>query len=74
MTGESWQQYAECRGLTTLFYVEIGESTAPAKAVCATCPVTQQCLQYALDHHERFGIWGGHTTRERWKMYRGRAA
>ena len=60
-----------------LFYPEKGEgedSTAvakQAKAVCngldgqPECPVKQECLDYALANHEKFGVWGGRTERER---------
>lgn len=44
-----------------------------AKTVCATCPVIDPCLQFALDHHERFGVWGGKSERERRKILRDRA-
>lgn len=48
-----------------LFFPEKGGTTAPAKQVCAMCPVRAECLQYALDRDERFGIWGGKSERER---------
>jgi WhiB family redox-sensing transcriptional regulator len=35
------------------------------KATCISCPVAQECLDHALVVDERFGIWGGMTTRER---------
>lgn len=47
------------------FYPEKGGSTREAKAVCASCLVQAECLDYALDHDERFGIWGGLSERER---------
>jgi hypothetical protein len=47
------------------FHPERGESTRDAKAVCATCPVHVECLTWALANHERFGIWGGTSERER---------
>lgn len=37
---------------------------ARAKALCAECPFRKQCLQFAYDGKERFGIWGGVTDRE----------
>lgn len=40
-------------------------SVDDAKAVCARCPVRQQCLAYALDNDETYGIWGGLSPRER---------
>ena len=31
----------------------------------ALCSQTDQCLKWAIDHDERFGIWGGMSERER---------
>ena len=50
------------------FYPEKGGSTKEAKSVCARCTVSAECLDYALDNHERFGIWGGLSERERRKL------
>ena len=37
------------------------------KALCSQtqCEVREQCLEWAIDHDERFGIWGGMSERER---------
>jgi WhiB family redox-sensing transcriptional regulator len=32
---------------------------AAAKQVCAACPVTDECLIYALATRQEFGVWGG---------------
>ena len=45
-----------------------GGSTREAKRVCLTCDVRGECLDYALAHDERFGIWGGLSERERRKL------
>ncbi|GAB3992589.1 hypothetical protein GCM10029992_02120 [Glycomyces albus] len=45
-------------------------STRDAKRICARCEVKENCLQYALEHDERFGIWGGLSERERRKIKR----
>jgi WhiB family redox-sensing transcriptional regulator len=50
------------------FFPEKGGSTREAKSICATCPVAAECLDYALDNDERFGIWGGLSERERRKV------
>jgi WhiB family redox-sensing transcriptional regulator len=47
------------------FFPDKGERTRPAKAVCEGCPVRDECLNYALEHNERFGVWGGKSERER---------
>lgn len=36
-----------------------------AKRACASCPVRATCLEFALEHHQDFGIWGGLTPAER---------
>lgn len=48
------------------------EAINQAKAVCALCHVRQDCLEYALVNDERYGIWGGMTTRAREKLRRRR--
>jgi len=53
-----------------LWFPEKGGSTRQAKALCARCPVHPECLAYALEHDERFGIWGGASERDRHRMKR----
>jgi hypothetical protein len=36
-----------------------------AVAICRGCDVRQTCLEYALQHNEREGIWGGLMPAER---------
>lgn len=66
---EDWRNEAICN--QTDFFPEKGGTTAPAKKICLDCPVRAECLQYALDHDERFGIWGGLSERERRRLKRG---
>lgn len=69
---ESWQAEGICRqvDIGDMWFPEKGGSTKEAKAVCAACPVAAQCLEYALSHEERFGVWGGFSERERRQMKR----
>ena len=61
-----WQEEANCLGVDPdLFFPERGASTREAKAVCRSCEVRVDCLEYALAHGEKFGIWGGLSERER---------
>jgi len=61
-----WRERAACRGTDLdVFYPGRGESAAPARQVCARCPVRQPCLEYALSNRITHGIWGGLTERER---------
>ena len=61
-----WRELAACRGTDlNLFFPGRGESAEPARRVCASCPVRQPCLDYALSHGIVHGIWGGLTERDR---------
>lgn len=44
---------------------------AQAKALCARCPVMEQCRDWAVTSGESEGIWGGTTPAER-RVLRGR--
>lgn len=62
----AWKADAECAGLDPeLFFPRRGENTLQAKAVCAVCPVRQECLDYALASTDLLGIWGGTSEKER---------
>jgi WhiB family redox-sensing transcriptional regulator len=72
-TGEdeelSWQEQALCAQTDPeAFFPEKGGSTRDAKKICMSCPVRGECLEYALAHDERFGIWGGLSERERRRL------
>lgn len=69
----AWQERALCAQTDPeAFFPEKGGSTREAKAVCASCEVRAECLEYALENDERFGIWGGMSERER-RRYKRRA-
>lgn len=66
-----WRDRALCAETDPeAFFPEKGGSTRAAKRVCASCPVRAECLEFALDGEERFGIWGGLSERERRQLYR----
>jgi WhiB family redox-sensing transcriptional regulator len=76
-----WQWRAACRGEdTSLFFPpshleerdERKGRERRAKAVCATCPVRVECLEYAIRIHETHGIWGGLSEIERRLLVRQR--
>ena len=65
----SWQERALCAQTDPeAFFPEKGGSTREAKKVCVGCELRAECLEYALAHDERFGIWGGLSERERRKL------
>jgi WhiB family redox-sensing transcriptional regulator len=64
-----WQERALCAQTDPeAFFPEKGGSTREAKRICQGCDVRAECLEYALAHDERFGIWGGLSERERRKL------
>ena len=73
-----WQYSAACIGVDeSVFFspdAERGPSRrareAAAKALCAVCPVRQQCLDHALAVREPYGVWGGLTFNERENLLR----
>ncbi len=43
-----------------------GHQTARmAQLICLTCTVARQCLEFAIEHEEEHGIWGGRTANQR---------
>jgi WhiB family redox-sensing transcriptional regulator len=73
-TGElAWQSEALCRGLPShVFYPPDHERgrrrrqrELHAKKICAACPVCSDCLAYALNSDEPYGVWGATTALER---------
>ncbi|MCX2733902.1 WhiB family transcriptional regulator [Saccharopolyspora sp. NFXS83] len=68
---QEWQERALCAQTDPeAFFPEKGGSTREAKRICAGCEVRPECLEYALEHDERFGIWGGLSERERRRLKR----
>jgi WhiB family redox-sensing transcriptional regulator len=48
-----------------LFFSELKSKVAKAKAICATCPVAQECLEFAQSTEIEYGTFGGYTADER---------
>ena len=67
----AWQEQAVCaQSDPEIFFPEKGGATSAAKALCHSCPVKAECLDFALKNDERFGVWGGLSERERRKLTR----
>lgn len=78
-SGTVWQDLAACltEDPDLFFPASTREEGAAlrqieaAKAVCARCPVVEECLREALDNDEQ-GVWGGLSEGERLTLKRGR--
>lgn len=70
-----WHRQAACLNADPgMFFPGKGESTGPAKALCARCPVAAECLAVALAMEDcepdRVGVWGGTSPNERRRIAR----
>ena len=85
-TRTNWREKSACRDSEPTLFFPIGttglavEQIEEAKGICADCPVTEDCLQYALQTNQEAGVWGGYAEderrrlRKRWLAERRRAA
>ncbi|WP_351230887.1 WhiB family transcriptional regulator [Streptomyces sp. NPDC002133] len=70
----SWQESALCaQAGPEFFFPAPGSSTREAKLLCGACEGRVACLEYALAHDERFGVWGGLSEKERGRLRRGQS-
>ena len=66
-----WAVFAACRDANPdLFFATTRDEVEAALALCDICTVREDCLEYALEARERFGIWGGSTDKQRRKLLR----
>ncbi|WP_420543114.1 WhiB family transcriptional regulator [Streptomyces niveus] len=68
----NWSEQGACRTIAPDSLFVQGQEQNRAKSVCLGCHVRTECLAYALDNREEFGIWGGMTERERRALLRRR--
>ncbi|MEU0988808.1 WhiB family transcriptional regulator [Streptomyces sp. NPDC005953] len=71
----SWQESALCAQTgPDFFFPAPGSSTREAKQLCRACSGRVECLEYALTHDEKFGVWGGLSEKERHRLKQGRSS
>ena len=67
----SWRGDSICRDTDPDLFFPIGTTghaltqIARAKEVCGECPVSDRCLEFALETNQDSGIWGGTSEEER---------
>lgn len=59
----SWRDWAACRDHDTEKF--FATDPVPALRVCLECPVTDQCLDWAMRASVEEGVFGGYTAAER---------
>ena len=61
-----WRARGACRDLEPdLFFPDPSESAVDALTACSACVVRPQCLTWALQTRQQYGIWGGTTEDDR---------
>ncbi len=64
----AWRARAACRDIVSAdydpFFAGTDHGTRQAVAICATCPVTGDCLAYAVRTGQPYGVWGGKSQQE----------
>ena len=83
-SASNWRLSAACAGTTdTAIFFSAGPDKADnaashqqvqasaAKEICFICDVRMECLEYAVETRQPFGIWGGLLPNERRPLTRG---
>jgi WhiB family redox-sensing transcriptional regulator len=63
----TWQDRANCIDIATdVMFPGRNDPLGPAraKAICVGCPVKTDCLDFAIRHNEKYGVWGGMSARD----------
>jgi WhiB family redox-sensing transcriptional regulator len=76
----SWRHLSICRDTDPDLFFPVGTTGQAllqierAKEVCGECPVSTECLEYALETNQDSGIWGGLDEEQRRAIRRQSAA
>lgn len=85
-SNRKWRTEAACRAAPQYLFFPDSEASRPgggavadqdvadAKSYCKVCPVQAQCLQYALETNQQWGVWGGLMVTERNRLRRKKAS
>jgi WhiB family redox-sensing transcriptional regulator len=68
---DPWREGAACADVADVdFFSDDAASVLRAKAICASCPVLDDCLSFAIETNQSDGVWGATTPAERVKLRR----
>lgn len=69
---DDWKSEAACKDADlNIFFPDNSDKTAIktgevyAKNYCRKCTVAAECLMYAIDNEEIYGVWGSFAPKER---------
>lgn len=74
-----WRDDASCKKLNKSVFFDYNAIGVPTKVqrqykatalrTCATCPVREKCLEFAVKNNEKYGIWAGTLPNERAQLH-----
>ncbi len=71
---KEWRELAACRNSDPELFFPVG-TTGPALGhidsavtICKQCPVIDECLLYALETNQEFGVWGSYPEDDRRRL------
>lgn len=71
-----WLDRAACVDTDPDVFFPVGRAgpavrdVSAAKRICCRCPVTGDCLDWALRTRQTSGVWGGTSEEERAELFR----
>lgn len=74
----TWHHQAACLSVDPELFFPNGltgdhaRQAKKAQRICQACPVRLECLEFALDSRQDFGVWGGLTEEQRRSLRRSR--
>ena len=72
-TATAWMAQGNCRLFPpATFFPSDGVGVDKARRICGDCPVSEPCLEYALEQRIEHGVWGGCSERERRRILKRR--
>ena len=71
--GGEWRDDASCKKMGNTMFFQTPHNNSKkvialikeVKAICESCPVQKNCLDFAVKNEIKDGIWGGMTSSER---------
>lgn len=71
---DDWRDRSLCRDSNIEVFFPVGttglaiDQIGAAREICEACPVTAECLEFALATNQEAGVWGGTTEDERRRL------
>lgn len=69
LISREWTELSLCVDMDkNLFFPDSYSGVIKAKRICSKCPVSTQCLDYAMRNDINYGVWGGLGETDRLRL------